>query len=277
MRMLLLLAVVGCSEYGIQAEQPDNQGAEPDTAAPDTIPVLEGPENFGEPEDTAEPANDEEPPPAAAPVYAHTGTQLFEVEPATGERTLIGVFSSKDGAELSSFVDIAIDLEGKMYGGTFDALYRIDPSTAAVTAICSPDAGMVALTFTSDNELIAGGDDGVNIINITNCRVTELVTEGNYETSGDLVGLPDGYLYWTVDSGDLDGLVKVDPLTGQTTWIGDTGYSKIFGLGYNEGELLGFNSWGETITISPTTAEASVLTKDDEMSWYGATTNPVEW
>ena len=192
-------------------------------------------------------------------------------------RTLVGVFTATSGTINSSFVDIAIDLEGKMYGGTFDALYRIDPSTAEVSEICSPDAGMVALTFTSDNELIAGGDDGVNIINITNCRVTELVTEGNYETSGDLVGLPDGYLYWTVENGSRDGLVRIDPLTGQTTWIGETGYSSIFGLGYDEGELLGFNSWGETISISPTTAASSVLTSDDGVSWYGATTNPVEW
>ena len=275
MRLLLLL-VVGCSEYGIQGEKSDNLGTELDTASPDTATPEDG--DTGEPEDTAGDPNNEEPPPADAPVYANTGGQLFEVEPITGERTLIGTFIDADsGTAITPFVDIAIDLEGRMYGGTFDALYQIDPSDATVREICAPDAGMVALTFTSDGELIAGGDDGVHIININNCRVTALVTEGDYMTSGDLVGLPDGYLYWTVETSSRDGLVRVDPLTGDTTYIGDVGYSEIFGLGYDEGELFGFNSWGETITISPSTAEATELIADDEMAWYGATTNPVQW
>jgi hypothetical protein len=274
---MLLLVAIGCTEYGIQGAKPDNLGAEPDTAAPEVEVDTAEPLDTAEPQDTAEPANDEEPPPASAPVYANTGGQLYEVEPSTGARTLIGTFTDASGAAITPFVDIAIDLEGRMYGGTFEALYQIDPSTARVTEICETDVGMVALTFTSDGELIAGGDDGVNIINVANCRVTPLVTEGNYQTSGDLVGLPDGYLYWTVETSSRDGLVRVDPLTGDTTWIGDTGYSKIFGLGYDDGELFGFNSWGETITISPSTAAASVLAKDDAMSWYGATTNPVQW
>lgn len=279
MRMLLVIAAVGCTEYGIQGEQDANVGSEPtlDTAAPeDPDTAVPDDPDTSEPEDTGSP-NDEGPPPAEAPVYAHTSGQLYEVEPANGARTLIGTFRDTAGTEISPFVDIAIDLEGRMYGGTFDALYRIDPSSAQVTEICAPDAGMVALTFTSDGELIAGDTQSVHIINIANCRVTELVTEGDYRTSGDLVGLPDGYLYWTVEGSSRDALVRVDPLTGATNYIGDIGYSDIFGLGYDDGELLGFNSWGETLTISPSTAAASVLASDSGMAWYGATTNPVEW
>ena len=240
MRMLLLMMAVGCTEYGIQGERQDNLGSETETEPEETVEIdTAEPVDTAEPEDTAAPANDEEPPPADAPVYANTGTELFEVEPTTGARTLIGTFrDAKTGASVGSMVDIAIDLEGAMYGGTFTALYRIDPSTAEVREVCEPDAGMVALTFTSDGELIAGGDDGINIINIVNCRVTELVTEGDYETSGDLVGLPDGYLYWTIKTTSRDALVRVDPLSGATHYIGDVGYSQIYGLGYDDGELF---------------------------------------
>ena len=176
MRMLLLLAAVGCSEYSIQGTQDDNLGTEPelDTAEPEPETTPES--DTAEPVDTGSP-NDEGPPPAEAPVYAHTSGELYEVDPASGARTLIGTFRSAAGVEISPFVDIAIDLDGRMYGGTFDALYSIDPFTAQVTEICMPDAGMIALTFTSDGELIAGDSDGVNIINIANCRVTELVTD----------------------------------------------------------------------------------------------------
>ena len=86
MRMLLVIAAVGCTEYGIQGEQDANVGSEPtlDTAAPeDPDTAVPDDPDTSEPEDTGSP-NDEGPPPAEAPVYAHTSGQLYEVEPANG-------------------------------------------------------------------------------------------------------------------------------------------------------------------------------------------------
>ena len=273
----LALLLAACSEYQINPEKDHSLGA--DTGfVPDT-------EDTEDEEDTAEPeeedtdpddAIDEEEPVANAPVYAHSSDMLFEVEPATGQRTQIGTFSIDGQPIEDSFIDIAIDLDGRMYGATFFGLFRINPEDASVREICAVDVDMVAMAFSSDGELFVGGADGVQIINVNNCRTTPLAVGGDYETSGDLVGLPDGYLYWTV-RGDRDGLVRVDPLTGQTSWIGSTGFSRIFGLGYDDGVLYGFNDYGETIAISPSNASANILITDRSISWYGATTNPVQW
>ena len=97
-----------------------------------------------------------------------------------------------------------------------------------------------------------------------------------YETSGDLVGLPDGYLYWTVLGGTNDELVRVDPVTGAAFWVGAVAGSRLFGLGYDDGTLYAFSSDGSILSIDPTTAATTVVSSDTT-SWWGATTNPVVW
>ena len=104
--------------------------------------------------------------------------------------------------------------------------------------------------------------------------LTPLVARGEYSTSGDIIGLPDGMLYWTVTGGDA--LVQVDPADGTTRRRGNIGISGIYGLGYAYGELLGFVSSGRVVVID----ESSGDTEDNAPlsgSWWGATTNPVLW
>ncbi len=216
---------------------------------------------------------------ADAPVYANTSTTLYEVDPATGAATVIGDFADRaSGEAIDGFVDIAIDLGGRMFGGTFDALYRIDPTTATVELICAPKASMYALAFTDAGELLAGDEDRITFIDTYNCDTQRLIDGSSYTTSGDLVGLPDGYLYWTIAEEDADGLVRVNPTTGATVYIGSIpGFTNIFGLGYDDGQLYGFNSWGETIRISPEDGTPELIASNDEIQWWGATTNPVEW
>ena len=210
-------------------------------------------------------------------MYAHTATALYEVEPASGARTLKGTFTEGGQPVADSFIDVAIDLSGRMYGATFYALYRVNPDTAEVTEICPVELDMVALTFSSDGRLFSGGSAGVHVVDPVTCAISPLAVGGGYETSGDLVGLPDGYLYWTVRGTGRDELVRVDPDSGATEWIGRINHSLIYGLGYDEGVLYGFNDYGDTLAISPEGANARVLTSDSSIAWYGATTNPVEW
>jgi hypothetical protein len=276
--VIFLLALAACSEYSINPEVDKSLGADPDDTPLDDGDI--GDDDSGDDEETDDDGDPneetEEPPPADAPVYAHDATTLYEVEPTTGQRTYIGDFTLDGLSHEDSFIDIAIDLDGRMFGATFFALYQINPTDASIREVCEVDLDMVALTFSSDGELFAGGSDGVNIINVNNCRTTPLAV-GSYQTSGDLVGLPDGYLYWTVLGSSRDELVRVDPLDGRTERIGSVGFSTVYGLGYDDGVLFGFNSYGETLAISPDNASAEILVTDRSISWYGATTNPVQW
>ena len=79
-----------------------------------------------------------------------------------------------------------------------------------------------------------------------------------FETSGDLVGLPDGYLYWTVVGDESDQLVRLDPNSGLFAPVGSLGYDQLYGLGYDEGELFGFSASGLIVAISPDSATTSL-------------------
>jgi hypothetical protein len=213
---------------------------------------------------------------AEAPVYANTAGRLYEVVPATGETSTVGDFRDAAG-KIDGFVDIAIDLDGRMFGGTFDAIYRIDPSTAEVEHICDTEVELYAMTFTSTGELIGGGPETLTIIDVDGgCGVEDLVSNPMFETSGDLVGLPDGYLYWTVLGEESDALVRLDPETGMFSPVGSLGYEQLYGLGYDQGELFGFSAQGQIVAISPDSADVS-LRSTGSLAWWGATTNPVIW
>jgi hypothetical protein len=268
--MLLTILLLACVDYEI-SEHPDPGDQPLDSASPQDTGETDEPGDTGDTDGSIDTGSI-----ALAAVYANTSDTLYEVEPATGELTTVGQFH--EGSEVVQyFEDIAIDLAGHMYGGTFDALYRIDPDTAEVTKLCDTDFDMTALTFTSMGELIAGGEDTISRIDLGTCQATAIVSDSPYSTSGDIVGLPDGYLYWTVwGDGDGDELIRVDPDNGSAAWMGTIGHEKLFGVGYHLDQLYGFASSGSIVKISPDDAEGDLVCQTSK-GWWGATTNPVVW
>jgi hypothetical protein len=262
----MLVAMLGCSEYKV-VHEPGATTATVDTGTPTTdTPTTPSTTTST----TTTPTTI-----ATAPVYANTSDELFEIDPATGARTSVGRFHD-GGGSVDGMVDIAIDLDGHLYGGTFDALYRIDAGSAAVTLVCATDLAPYALAFTSDGVLFAGAGTEIVEVDVDTCRETTLVSDGGYSTSGDLVGLPDGYLYWTVLDGSTDGLVRVNPQNGALLYVGSVGEAQLFGLGYDQGQLYGFSSNGSIVRIDPADGSTSLVFADTT-SWWGATTNPVVW
>jgi len=274
-RVLLVCVLAGCSDYQVHKRAESEAGLVDDnlrldTAVPDT--GLIEPEPEPEPEDEVPP---EEPPVDAPdePVYLHTGETLYSWNPSTGILGIVGNFALTDGTPVDAITDIAIDGVGRFYGVSYDTLYGINGYTAEVWPIAPLDTPLFGLTCTSDGKLVGGGDGLVEIDTITGA-ITTLVPEGRYQTSGDLVGLPDGLLYWAVREGD--DLVVVDPVSGVTVPRGEIGVTSIYGLGYAYGALYGFTEAGTAIEIDPTTGEV-LNTRSLPGAWWGATTNPVLW
>ncbi len=241
----------------------------------------------GKPRDTSEGPIDEDPiAPARLPIYAHTRNTLYSVDPEGGAVTLIGTFLTASGSK-PEIVDIAIDLAGRLYGGSLGkggvgrAVYRIDPTTGALESVCEMAVELTAMTFTSDGRLVLGGDDVLQVVDLAaNCRVTTVFTANGYETSGDVVGLPDGLIYWTVRGSGQDKLAVVDPDDASTARIiGNLGVDRLFGIGFDEAEgaLYGFSADGEIVRIEPKTGVTEILAADKAYGWWGATTNPVLW
>jgi hypothetical protein len=258
---LVLLLLAGCTESNFNDRTPDVHTPDPDSDTdPDEVPDLPVPV-------------------AQAPLYANTTNELFEIDPADGTMTSVGVFMNGN-TKVDGMVDIAISMEGLLYGGTFDALWYIDPETANLKKVCDIDVAMYALTFTSEGDLVAGSDDNIEIIDLDTCKASYLVKNSRYVTSGDLVGLPDGYLYWSVrgkDRDDPDGLVRVDPKSGNEVFIGNIGFGSLYGMAYYDEQLYGFSSKGQMVRIQPNSANSMLLGYSEDLSWWGATTNPVVW
>ncbi len=241
--------------------------------------------------DTAEPPVEDTGVIATAPMYANTQEALYEIDPDSGLAIRIGDFHENGQPFTQGFEDIAIDLQGRLYGGMrapyesdTRAIYRIDPSTAQVIHICDLQIRMTAMTFLADGRLVAGGDETLHVIDIDEgCMARQVISNPDYVTSGDIVGLPDGYLYWTIrnrdDEDGGDELVKVDVDSGLSAVLGTISHRKLYGLGYDEGtgKVYGFSSYGDIVEVAPEDADSELLGTQDAVSWWGAATNPVLW
>ena len=284
MRFLFVFCLLGCSDYRIHKSVSSSPLTEPAAAVDTGVMAADTGGTFQEDSTVEAPSVDEPPaqdtpnnePPENSPdekVYLHTGTELYSWDPDTGTLQIIGAFYRSDDGDVEAITDIAIDGSGLFYGVSYNTLYRIDGHTAEVWPISPIDFPLFGLTCTYEGRLIGGGD-GLFEIDTETGAITTLVPAGTYETSGDLVGLPDGLLYWAVRDGD--DLVVVDPSSGVTIARGEIGVEAIYGLGYADGSLYGFTEAGVVIEINPSNGQV-VSSTSLPGTWWGATTNPSVW
>lgn len=283
-----LLLLLPCLLIACEKDHLFQEPVRPDTGIPpDAGQTMDaGQADAGGP-DAATPVTDAGVPQADEPVYIHTGETLYSYDSATNRAIRIGDFESRDGP-ITQMVDTAIDRSGTMFGGVSEhvgggnyenKIYLIDPETAFCTYLFDADDRLNGMTFLDDGRLVIAGERVTVVDPTSGTPLINWPSTDQYTTSGDVVGLPDGYLYWTVEGeqpDDTDRVVRVDPATGQTIVIGDASVAKIFGLGYAEGVLYGFTSRGEVVTLDPTSGSV-IQVQNLSGRWYGATTNPVRW
>jgi hypothetical protein len=215
---------------------------------------------------------------ATEAMYGHSSSKLYRYDPLNNVSTLIASFKNQSGGAMSVF-DIAITPSGLMYAVTGSALHYVDASTGVLTPI--PTDGISAfgningLTSLSNGKLVISGN-GVAIYDIATHTLSTLVAPGGYQSSGDIIALPDGYLYMMASSSGSDRLIQINPSNGATRDIGSTGHSAVYGLGYAYQVFYGFDSSGRVFSINPSTAATTNLANTG-IGWYGATTNPVLW
>jgi hypothetical protein len=216
---------------------------------------------------------------ATAPVYVNTWTELDSWDPATNIASLVTDFAP--GVNYVS--DIAIDGWGNLLaveaGNGSASLYAVDVHSGAFTFLAGlADSTAAGLTFLADGRLVVAGS-GVEILSPPTYTAQTLVPPGTFQTSGDVVGTPDGALYWTVQGGSAlsaDDLVRIDPSTGATTDLGSLPAQGVYGLSYENGTLYGFTNQGQVMTINPANPAASVVASVPG-TWSGAATNPSVW
>ena len=214
---------------------------------------------------------------ATREVYLHTSDALY-VDPLDGSGPQrIGPLVSTTGEDVY-LVDIAVHPDGRLYGISNGWLYLINAKTAECTRVgAERDAWAVAMTFLPDGRLVIAGTS-VNVLDPESGKLVEtLVPHGVFQSSGDILAVPDGALLWTVlnaSSGDL--LVEVHPGSKAVRVLGETGVSNIWGLAWARGEVLGYTATGLRVTLDRQTGTGS-QSVDLGSPWYGATTHPWYW
>jgi hypothetical protein len=221
-------------------------------------------------------------------VYAHSGSDLFRVDPETFAIERAGNLTELVAGKikyLNDVTDIAVDRDGHILGlranrmPTVSELVTIDPDTAVCTRVAdlpgdhqfnglsfikTPDGGEYLAGITVEGALFridptSGAATLVGPLGPGLGSSGDLVSVTGYGTLATLVGSPD------------DQLARIDPLTGHATVIGTVaGYQKIYGLGFWRDRVIGFTNTGQLIRIDPKTAAATLVSADSAYPYAGA-------
>jgi uncharacterized repeat protein (TIGR01451 family) len=145
--------------------------------------------------------------PVSGVFYGSTATDLYIIDPTTGNSTLVGPFGT------TTMIAIAVNAQGQMYGHdiTSDSIYQINPATGAATLIgLTGYAANYAQGMDFDNDdgtlyiflYIGSGANVYGTVNLTTGAVTPLAVSAP-------LGEFEGATQTVVSLGDIPWLTEV--------------------------------------------------------------------
>ncbi|MAA80078.1 MAG: hypothetical protein CL916_12555, partial [Deltaproteobacteria bacterium] len=93
---------------------------------------------------------------------------------------------------------------------------------------------------------------------------------GVFQSSGDCVVDKIDGIYMTSSGVQGDDFVRINPVTGEGTLVGNTGVSGIYGLTSAWGYMFGFTGQGQLVEIDKMTGQAQVIHSFPNIVFYGA-------
>lgn len=224
-------------------------------------------------------------------VYVHTGKTLYAMDPVTYDIDPIGDFDVSTDAK-DDMTDLAVLPDGRIYTISRTSLYEVDATTGKATLlmanVSTSDGSNVAMTTLPDGTLLASDQKGeVRVIDPTTQKVTVLGNYGSgWDTAGDLVSVADGTMYGIAKVGpgtrtDANSLIKVNTSNAKGTLVGTIestggqGFTGVFGIAFQGGDVIAFTKDGQIIRIDPTTGKAELMRTHTNVSFYGAGSNPL--
>ncbi|MEW4923524.1 hypothetical protein [Algibacter sp. 2305UL17-15] len=199
--------------------------------------------------------------------FANNST-LSTLDFNTGEVVNIGLV----GFQLS---DIAF-LSNNLYGVTLSSnLISIDLDTGQGTLVGNIGVSKVNALEGGSNILYAATNNGKFLsIDPLTAKGTIIGTfESGAVSSGDLVfDVNNEFLYGSliVPGYSTDRIAIINPNTGETSFIGETGFNDVWGLALFRNQLLGLTIDGEFIIINPTTGKGTFIENTEAFSASGA-------
>lgn len=163
--------------------------------------------------------------------------------------------------------DIALAGDGTLYGSDGSSLYRLDLLDGTATLLGSFGAFVNGMTFVGET-LYASGLTELYTVNVGTGHA-QLVGSTGFVSAGDLQWFQDA-LYLTATAAPSDRLVRLDPVTGSGTLVGDIGFLQVYGLGVSGSRMYGVTATGDLLEIDPTSG-AGVRVGSAGGRVYGAT------
>ncbi len=209
-------------------------------------------------------------------------TEVGNVNPATGAYTTYGNYELQ-------LTDIAVNTSGTVYGVTYDQLYTLNSGTDTqanpfnITSNGNQIFGFNGLAFDGNNNLygIAGanprngdGNPGFYSINTSDGVATLISNLGSlaptafgFTTATPPVSTGDtsdivfnGTSFFAVSGNTNSRLFTIDPTTGATSLIGNTGVDLISGLTFESGVLRGYTTDRRQVEINTSSGAATFAT-----------------
>jgi hypothetical protein len=215
-------------------------------------------------------------------VYAHSGTDLYRVDPETLTVSRVGRFVEVNPAGGMRFIgnmtDIAVDRARRIVGLTFDRLLEIDGNTAICKEIAPLPMGqqfngLSWIRSPGAPEILVATALGSGVFRIDPATgaATRLGSLGaGLQSSGDLVSVENLGTLVTLSGPTSDRLARLDPATGAATIIGDVGFREVWGLGFWKNRVFGFTSNGAFVLIDPRTGAGTLGQRFPTFRFFGA-------
>jgi hypothetical protein len=175
--------------------------------------------------------------------------QLSRINVLTGELAVLANLNT-------TLTDIATSPDGRIFGISFSSLYNIDSVTGDLSKIGDfvTDNGMNSLEFSSNGELYGSSNSSnsdLYKINLETGRASSISSEDNtnFISSGDLAFIPSRNHFFassrsTDNSGDILYSLGLD---GTSKKIGNIGFSNVWGLNFENGNLFGYTDQKQII------------------------------
>jgi hypothetical protein len=196
-----------------------------------------------------------------------TNSTLATLDFDTGDVKSIG----STGLQLT---DIGF-LDGQLYGVTFTELVSLDKTTGSSSMVGSMGVSGVNALVGRDGMLYGMSTTGeyFTIDPVTGSASIIKTIGSGAGSSGDLVFNYDGTILWgtvIMPGFNSDQLIKIDTVTNNVEFVGDIGFSAVYGLAYLRGQLLGLTAAGEFIIIDPNSGKGTLVENTDAFSAGGA-------
>jgi hypothetical protein len=204
-------------------------------------------------------------------LYASAYTDLWSINPYTGETSLIGPIGYEG-------TDIAFD-GTTLYGCNFSQLLLLDPTTGNGSVIGNIGYSDVnALTVGFDGTMYAGTISGafLRIDKSTGAGTLIGYYGSEFGSSGDLAIRYDNVMFATVRRIGYanDWLVQIDVNTGRAIPIGDIGEYGVFGLDFKDWRLYGVTTDGYILEINPDSGHSIRINTEAANFWGLSTSGP---